>query len=761
MPRHSKKRSFLTTKRRRDGGAGDFKRRKAKVGRKLKPANVTDTSFKTGTVRLTEQRSLADKSAALVTRRNLDLHDLLKRVKHYDSTRRKDALWGLRELYATHGHTSKLLQRSLGIVFRSISNTMVDVEKDVRQALFTLLEVVLPCINISSMAAPFVQRLIAYCGSAMTSMEREIRMDAVRFVDLLLEWNRPSIRTTQHTLSLLPSLVSVLSSISLVNSTSSIQNQSRAFSVGGTALTKDGLRIDSGKKRRGAQYAADRRVYDVLRTIEKLVADERSDIGDVNISGVNVPSSVSISHLLQGHRTSALYFLDQKRSTINLQKSLTGCKDDTAWGVVKARIQEGARGVNQAPGISAASAAIAGEDMYSKLLATMEVMWNDILEVAMRDGDSLKGQNHSAGHKGSSKQPERASTLIQSLGSILRVVGAVWSQHGKKNIAARENLATLSESSSTSSYLSYLSKLGDSLYKHFPIEGQGVLAAADPLECVLLNIEACSILQHLVETGLNVPNIATSSAKDTKNSSSHSDDASMSSGDVTADWVNLVVNFLCQTLVGSLEDAAEPSKGKLKSTMSMMPTDSFRSILTVVEKLIRSETFNATHSPDEVRTFNVSEEPEPVHVWTGGSRTRLLKALTMCYHQCSIEGKKIEMCHNVMLRLICSSPRLWRIRGVLDVSSNCWLSLFPKKLWELGTGHPKISRQILDIMSGIFARCRPTKGMSGSESHSSTEEIHRKIAKQFIALFHMEMKNGQQLFGPFILWPLETQLGVV
>ena len=32
MPRHNAKRSFLTTKRRRDGGAGaDFKRRKAKV----------------------------------------------------------------------------------------------------------------------------------------------------------------------------------------------------------------------------------------------------------------------------------------------------------------------------------------------------------------------------------------------------------------------------------------------------------------------------------------------------------------------------------------------------------------------------------------------------------------------------------------------------------------------------------------------------------------------------------------------------------
>ena len=61
----SKPQSFLTKKRRRDGGKGDFKRPKAKVGRKLKPANVTDTNFKTTKVRLADQRSLADKSAAI------------------------------------------------------------------------------------------------------------------------------------------------------------------------------------------------------------------------------------------------------------------------------------------------------------------------------------------------------------------------------------------------------------------------------------------------------------------------------------------------------------------------------------------------------------------------------------------------------------------------------------------------------------------------------------------------------------------------
>ena len=290
MPRHNAKRSFLTTKRRRDGGGGaDFKRPKRKVGRKLQPANVTDTSFKTGTVRLSEQRSLADKRGVLVTRRNLDVHDLLKRVSHYDSSRRKDALWGLRELYAAHGGTSRLLQRSLGVVFRAVANTMVDTDEDVRQALFELLEVVLPCgVGVAGVAAPFVQRLVAYAGSAMTNMERDVRMDAVRFVDLLLDWNGDGMRAERHRSSLLPSLVSVLSSISLVNATSGIQNQSRAFSVGGTAMTKDGIRSDSKKQRLGAQHAADKRVRDVLGTIEKLVSG-----GGVDASSSSPPPTIT------------------------------------------------------------------------------------------------------------------------------------------------------------------------------------------------------------------------------------------------------------------------------------------------------------------------------------------------------------------------------------------------------------------------------------------------------------------------------------
>jgi len=211
----AKTQSFLTKKVRRDGGKGDLKRPKQKVGRKLKPANVTDTNFKTAQVRLADQRKLVDKKDVLVTRKNLDLQDLLSRIKHYDPARRKDSLWGIRELYMTHGRSDVTLQRSLGVLFKAILDRMMDTEKQVRQALYTLLEVLLPFVkeSTSNVATTFVRRLVAYSGSAMTSMESGIRLDAVRYVNLLLNWNRAAIQHDDLVAQLIPSLTAVLSSI--------------------------------------------------------------------------------------------------------------------------------------------------------------------------------------------------------------------------------------------------------------------------------------------------------------------------------------------------------------------------------------------------------------------------------------------------------------------------------------------------------------------------------------------------------------------
>ena len=38
---------------------------------------------------------------------------------------------------------------------------------------------------------------------------------------------------------------------------------------------------------------------------------------------------------------------------------------------------------------------------------------------------------------------------------------------------------------------------------------------------------------------------------------------------------------------------------------------------------------------------------------------------------------------------------------------------------------------------------------------------YNNVVKQLIALFYMEVRGGRHLFGPFVSWPIETQLAVV
>lgn len=62
------------TKRKNAGVGVDFRRVKAKVGKKLpRAANATDTSFRSRSIALPEQSVLQDKAGAAVTSRNLTL----------------------------------------------------------------------------------------------------------------------------------------------------------------------------------------------------------------------------------------------------------------------------------------------------------------------------------------------------------------------------------------------------------------------------------------------------------------------------------------------------------------------------------------------------------------------------------------------------------------------------------------------------------------------------------------------------------------
>ena len=85
--------------------------------------------------------------------------------------------------------------------------------------------------------------------------------------------------------------------------------------------------------------------------------------------------------------------------------------------------------------------------------------------------------------------------------------------------------------------LSNLVNLG-TVPSNFPIEPRGVLLAGDPVEIALLNVDACSVLLHLVEAGVAIPVASRNNA----------DDANIDeSKNKSFGWI--LLSFICSMLV--------------------------------------------------------------------------------------------------------------------------------------------------------------------------------------------------------------------
>ena len=94
MGKRSKGLLTKTSKKKLDHSHFGPKHKKQKLGKKLAPANATDTSIRSRGLAMTEQSVVTDKSGEAVTNRGLTLHDLLRQLSHYSGSVRKDALLG-------------------------------------------------------------------------------------------------------------------------------------------------------------------------------------------------------------------------------------------------------------------------------------------------------------------------------------------------------------------------------------------------------------------------------------------------------------------------------------------------------------------------------------------------------------------------------------------------------------------------------------------------------------------------------------------
>ncbi|PPQ88648.1 hypothetical protein CVT25_010224 [Psilocybe cyanescens] len=162
----------------------DFSKARLKLGKgKATPTNAIDTSFKARSIALPFQSIVAEKDASQpITRRQLTFSDLISHLKHYSAGTRKDALIGLRELLDSNWELINCLTPLVNAVVRLIG----DEDASVRKQLLSFLAWLLPRIP-SEDIVPHSSSLLLFTTSAQTHIFPEIRIDAVRLLDVLLE----------------------------------------------------------------------------------------------------------------------------------------------------------------------------------------------------------------------------------------------------------------------------------------------------------------------------------------------------------------------------------------------------------------------------------------------------------------------------------------------------------------------------------------------------------------------------------------------
>ncbi|KAJ2914864.1 hypothetical protein MD484_g5554, partial [Candolleomyces efflorescens] len=166
MPKSSKKKKDK---------AADFTKAKLKLGKGKQLANnAIDTSFKA--------RFEKDASTPL-TKRNLSFNDLIAHLKHYNATTRKDAILGLRELLESHWD---MLEVNLTALINAVVRIIGDEDAGVRKILLTFMSWLVPRIPKENLI-PHAQLLLLFTTSAQTHIFPEIRIDAVKFLDIFLE----------------------------------------------------------------------------------------------------------------------------------------------------------------------------------------------------------------------------------------------------------------------------------------------------------------------------------------------------------------------------------------------------------------------------------------------------------------------------------------------------------------------------------------------------------------------------------------------
>ncbi|EDQ87066.1 uncharacterized protein MONBRDRAFT_38094, partial [Monosiga brevicollis MX1] len=162
----------------------DFQKKKTKVGRKAIAENATNTSFATRSINLRTQLQRDDDE--LVNERGQGLKDLSAKCSHHNAHTRADSLQGFVQLIELH----PAVVEQPSSVLRILEATLRLVNDDhapVRRALAQLLHLLAHQVP-RALLQPFRELIVAQTVIAMTSLNHDVRYDALDTVALWLEF---------------------------------------------------------------------------------------------------------------------------------------------------------------------------------------------------------------------------------------------------------------------------------------------------------------------------------------------------------------------------------------------------------------------------------------------------------------------------------------------------------------------------------------------------------------------------------------------
>ncbi len=187
--------------------ASDFKRLKAKVGKKVaKAVNETDTSFRKASLYVSHQSMTAQPANAILSQKGRSLADLSLQFGHPAGTARHSVVKGLINIVKENAATN--LRAHLHCLIQIGCKALVDDQDAVRKAGYTLLAELM-IRNEKSTLVPFKSLLVAYTSSSLHSLDRDMRFDGAKAVGLICSFFGPLLH--ESILALLPPFVSLLS----------------------------------------------------------------------------------------------------------------------------------------------------------------------------------------------------------------------------------------------------------------------------------------------------------------------------------------------------------------------------------------------------------------------------------------------------------------------------------------------------------------------------------------------------------------------